>query len=43
MWEVVKDGVVMAHGPEVTMSGKELRQKLRADGYEVLLDGRKVR
>ena len=43
MWEVVRDGVVMAYGPEVTMPGKELRQQLRADDYEVLLDGKKVR
>ena len=43
MWEVVRDGVVVAYGPEMTMPDKPMRQQLRADGYEVLLDGKKVR
>lgn len=43
MWEVVRDGVVVAYGPEVTMPDKSMRQQLRAAGYDILLDGKKLR
>lgn len=42
-WKVCRGDVVLAYGPEATMPRKELRKKLREDGYEIYLDGKRVR
>lgn len=42
VWEVKKAGVVVAHGSAATAPVKQQRQRLLADGYVVIIDGKRI-
>ena len=40
MWQVKKNGVVYAHGPQSTFPNAAERKALRAGGYRIYLDNK---
>lgn len=43
IWQVCRGDVVLAYGPETTVPGKDMRKELRDAGYEIYVDGKRLR
>lgn len=42
-WEVRRDGVVVAHGPEGSFPDPDTRKHLRNSGHKIYVDGKLYR